>query len=147
MKIGVITDIYPSIYDPYKGIFIHELCRKLVENNCQVHVVTKAKKKHNSMKVIEGVHVHYLNPLYSFLPLFVQKAIKVVKKYQIDLLHAHFTFPGGFVGLITRKITSKPLIIIVHGYDTTCIQNIRYGLLCNPLYRDRVGTYQEGRGT
>lgn len=138
MKICVITDIYPSIETPYQGIFIHELCRQLVDLNCQVHVVTSTKNSRSSLKIIEGVHIHNLNLFRSFLPFFVQKVIKTVKKYQIDVLHAHFTFPGGLIGAITRKITSTPLIVTVHGYDTTCIRNIGYGLICNPFLRKIV---------
>jgi glycosyltransferase involved in cell wall biosynthesis len=54
------------------------------------------------------------------------------------VLHAHFTLPGGLIGAITRKITSTPLIVTVHGYDTTCIRNIGYGLICNPFLRKIV---------
>lgn len=138
MNVCVITDIYPSEDNPYKGIFVHELCRKLVEFKCQVHVVTNSKKGQNSPRIIDGVHVHNLNPIRSFLPFFVEKVINTVKKYQIDALHAHLAFPGGFIGTITKKITSKPLTVTVHGYDATCIQDIGYGLLCNPIYRKIV---------
>jgi len=68
----------------------------------------------------------------------VEKVINTVKKYQIDALHAHLAFPGGFIGTITKKITSKPLTVTVHGYDATCIRNIGYGLLCNPIHRKIV---------
>lgn len=137
MRICVITDIYPSIGN-LQGIFVHELCRQLVDLNCQVHVVTSTKNSNSSLRIIEGVHIHSLNSFRSFLPFVVLKVIKTVKKYQIDVLHAHFTFPGGLIGAITRKITSTPLIVTVHGYDTTCIRNIRYGLICNPVLRKIV---------
>jgi len=137
MRICIITDIYPSRGN-LQGIFIHELCRQLVDLNCQVHVVTSTRNSRSSLKIIEGVHIHNLNSFHSFLPFFVQKVIKTVKKYQIDVLHAHFTLPGGLIGAITRKITSKPLVVTVHGYDITCIRNIGYGLICNPFLRNIV---------
>jgi len=137
MRICVITDIYPSRGN-LQGIFIHELCRQLVGLNCQVHVVTSTRNSRNSLKIVEGVRIHNLNSFHSFLPFFVQKVIKTVKKHQIDVLHAHFTLPGGLIGVITRKITSKPLVVTAHGYDITCIRNLGYGLICNPFLRKIV---------
>ena len=137
MRICVITDIYPSRGN-LQGIFIHELCRQLVGLNCQVHVVTSTRNSRNSLKIVEGVRIHNLNSFHSFLPFFVQKVIKTVKKHQIDVLHAHFTLPGGLIGVITRKITSKPLVVTAHGYDITCIRNLGYGLICNSFLRKIV---------
>jgi|Deesub1362A_J573_1020465.scaffolds.fasta_scaffold00023_15 N-acetyl-alpha-D-glucosaminyl L-malate synthase BshA len=37
------------------------------------------------------------------------------KKY--DLIHAHYAFPQGFLGVLLKKISRKPLILTIHGSD------------------------------
>lgn len=40
-----------------------------------------------------------------------------MQKYNIDLIHAHFAYPEGLVGLLAKRKVKKPLIISFIGYD------------------------------
>jgi N-acetyl-alpha-D-glucosaminyl L-malate synthase BshA len=53
---------------------------------------------------------------------------EVIKNYKIDLIHAHFAYPEGVVGLLSRKETKKPLVVTVHGNDILVEPNCNYGI-------------------
>ena len=42
---------------------------------------------------------------------------KIIKKENIDMIHAHWILPQGIVGVILKKIFKKPLLVTVHGSD------------------------------
>jgi glycosyltransferase involved in cell wall biosynthesis len=44
------------------------------------------------------------------------------------LIHAHFAYPEGLVGLLAKKRTRKPLVVTVHGYDILVEPAVRYGV-------------------
>jgi glycosyltransferase involved in cell wall biosynthesis len=52
----------------------------------------------------------------------------VIRNNCIDLIHAHFAYPEGAVGLQAKKRTGKPLVVTVHGYDIQVESAIRYGV-------------------
>ncbi len=39
------------------------------------------------------------------------------KKLDFSLIHAHFTYPSGYVGAKLKEVSGKPLVITGHGYD------------------------------
>ena len=59
--------------------------------------------------------------------LYSLNALEVVKMNRVDLVHAHFAYPEGFVGLIIKKRTNKPLVVTVHGYDILVEPSTGYG--------------------
>jgi len=107
-------------------------------------------------RVIDGVFVHDIkfnlaNFLLSFsniskLPrsqLFRPKEIgvllsyskgmeKLAKKYNVDVTHAHFAYPEGYVGLLIKNRTGKPLVVTLHGGDILVEPSVNYGIRLNP---------------
>jgi glycosyltransferase involved in cell wall biosynthesis len=67
----------------------------------------------------------YLESLYAL------NVSKVVERNGIGLIHAHFAYPEGFVGLLTKRDTHKPLIVTVHGCDILTESSVNYGLRLN----------------
>lgn len=59
--------------------------------------------------------------IYPLLPLFLLFSIislyKLVKKYKIDVINAHWIIPNGFTAAVVSKLTSKPLFISLAGTD------------------------------
>jgi len=47
----------------------------------------------------------------------IYKLTTVIKKYNIDIIHAHWAVPMGFVGSICKHLTGCPLVITTHGRD------------------------------
>jgi len=75
----------------------------------------------------DNVDVHVLSTLY-FIPdgrnwglgdkLFEKFRDHIKKeKIEFDLIHAHFTWPSGYVGVKLAKEFSVPVITTAHGYD------------------------------
>lgn len=50
-------------------------------------------------------------------------AIKIIKKEQIDLIHAHWIIPQGPIALFLKKIFGIPYIVTTHGGDIYGLQN------------------------
>jgi L-malate glycosyltransferase len=59
--------------------------------------------------------------------LYAVNACRAIERNEIDIIHAHFAYPEGFVGLLAKKRTGKPLIVTVHGYDILIESTIGYG--------------------
>ena len=60
--------------------------------------------------------------------LFASNISRIIKKNNFDLIHAHFAYPEGLVGFLTKKKTKKSLIITVHGYDILVEKTVGYGV-------------------
>jgi glycosyltransferase involved in cell wall biosynthesis len=60
--------------------------------------------------------------------LYALNVARVVEKYDVGLIHAHFAYPEGLVGLLAKRRTGKPLVVTVHGYDILVEPSIGYGI-------------------
>lgn len=51
--------------------------------------------------------------------------LKLVKKYKIDVIHAHWVIPQGFIALLIKRFCSKSIKVIVtsHGADLFSLNN------------------------
>ena len=65
--------------------------------------------------------------------LYASNVIQVISREHVDLLHAHFAYHEGLVGLLAKESTEKPLIITVHGYDILVEPSVKYGVRLNPV--------------
>jgi len=58
---------------------------------------------------------YWLAPLY-----FVAQSValaKIVRRYRIDLIHAHWVVPNGVSAALVSRWTNKPLVVSLHGSD------------------------------
>lgn len=69
---------------------------------------------------------------------------KLVKMYEIDLIHAHFAYPGGFAALLAKNMVKKPLIISIWGYDVQSDPKGGYGALSRKYTREMVSKALNG---
>jgi len=60
--------------------------------------------------------------------LYATSVCRVIKKNDINLIHAHFAYPEGFVGLLAKKRSGKPLVVTIHGYDILVEPSVGYGV-------------------
>jgi glycosyltransferase involved in cell wall biosynthesis len=60
--------------------------------------------------------------------LYALNASRVIRKNDVDLIHAHFAYPEGFIGFLVKRKTGKPLIVTCHGYDILTEPSVRYGV-------------------
>ena len=138
--------------------FIFDEAYRLAQRGLNVHVV-RSRIEEDSLSY--GIHFHGIErridiqvldlllknitnyPLISFLRnpkrlywenLYALNVSKVIERNDVNLIHAHFAYPEGLVGLIAKKYTGVPLIVTSHGYDLNVIKEYRYGVRIYPQY-------------
>jgi glycosyltransferase involved in cell wall biosynthesis len=60
--------------------------------------------------------------------LYALTTSRVVERNDIHLIHAHFAYPEGLVGLLAKRRTDKPLVVTIHGYDILVEPSVGYGI-------------------
>ena len=137
MRIAVISHAYPTFTGGNAGEFVHGLASALVGLGHEVYAVIPwddGMKGHQQMDGVQlrpyqaqdqisygkasNVYVH--SPRLAVGISLVRgfaKLCQVVKEHDIDIIHAHWAIPMGFVGGLTKVITNTPLIITMHGRD------------------------------
>ncbi|MHA1505725.1 MAG: glycosyltransferase [Candidatus Asgardarchaeia archaeon] len=66
--------------------------------------------------------------------LYALNLIRVIEKNKVDLIHSHFAYQEGLVGLLAKKRCGKPLVVSVHGFDVLCEPSVRYGMRLSRRY-------------
>ncbi len=61
-----------------------------------------------------------------------------IKKFGCDIIHAHNTYPNGYVAACLYEKTNIPLIITPHGEDIQIIPELEFGLRLNPKLNTRI---------
>jgi glycosyltransferase involved in cell wall biosynthesis len=118
-------------FPPFKvgglAAHVYDLSKMLVKKGYEIHVVTCSFPGAKDYEVIDGVHVHrfdaYQIPAPDFLQwdlnmnlLMEQKAIKIIEKYSIDILHAHdWLVANAAIGL--KHLYRKPLVVTIHSLE------------------------------
>jgi len=125
---------------------------RLAQRGIEVHVI-RSKMEKESMSY--GIHFYGIErkidiqaaalllknitnyPPISFLrnpkrlyweSLYSLNVSRVMERNNIDLIHAHFAYPEGLVGLLAKRRTGKPLIVTLHGYDILVEPSVGYGV-------------------
>ena len=150
MKIGIVC--YPSIGG--SGLIATELGIHLAKLGHQIHFISYSVPFKLS-QFDRNISFHAVDPIN--YPLFNQtlytfsltaKIIDVVRDYDLDLIHAHYSIPHSLCAHLAREVCGKKFKIIttLHGTDVTIVgQN-------KPLYSlnkygieksDRVTTVSE----
>lgn len=72
-------------------------------------------------------YVYLLTPFYI---LFCSIALfRIIKKYDIDIINAHWILPNGFIAALISRLLNKPLFITIPGSDAYIArQNILFQL-------------------
>lgn len=66
------------------------------------------------------------------------KITRIIRRGNFDFLFAHFAYPGGLIGAIVKDISKVRLVIAVYGRDIATVEDVKYGITLNPIYRDLV---------
>ena len=145
MKILAISHSYPVPYDKFNGIAIHKLIKELLNQGCEVRVISPKPwtpfpinrlrgKWHHYSKVPEkmqwdDIKVYY--PRYLTFPkaLFsassgtrmyygIRETIsKIYSDFPFDIIHAHMGLPDGFSGMLLNQRYDKKLVLTFRGTD------------------------------
>ncbi len=107
------------------GVHIHSLAKELVKNGEEVFVVTYP---HKDIKDIDGIHVigTYGPDIAGIRSLFFAifgtiQLIRIVRKYDIDIIHGHYLYPSGLAATLAGIFTKKKVYVTAHGSDMFCL--------------------------
>jgi len=137
MRIGLITHIYPRFPGDYKGTFVADLARFLVERGHYLVVATPLWPGTARAEVVDGVRVHRFwywgwrrgkrlgelkassSPfvLGSLLASGVWTALGLARRYHLDLLHGYWVVPGGTMALLAGALAGRPVVATAAGSD------------------------------
>ena len=125
MRIGLFTDTYP----PYiNGVSTSVLMLKqgLEKLGHKVYVVTVnsesfSYKNDSNVLMIPGIPIGILN--FRLTGLYPLKALKIIKEWNLDIIHTHTEFG---VGSFARLIAKQYNIPLVHTYHTMYEEYIYY---------------------
>jgi glycosyltransferase involved in cell wall biosynthesis len=138
--------------------FVFDEAYRLAMRGIEVHIVrSKIEKDSKSY----GIYYHGLEKMYdaeaiwSFMKnishyppmsllrkptsiywenLYAINVSKIVEKYNINLIHAHFAYPEGWVGLLAKIKIRRPLLVTAHGYDLLTEPKVGYGVRLSRRY-------------
>ena len=151
-RLLVLTTTYPRWRGDTEPAFVHYLSRGL-QDAFEVHVLAPHTLNAKPTEILEGVNVHRFRYLpvtwqrlayeggiapslkqnkwlalqipFLFFFMFLS-GLKLVKKYKIDVIHAHWVIPQGFIALLIKRFCSKSIKVMVtsHGADLFSLNNV-----------------------
>jgi len=143
IKILVVSGAYPSCIDPSRGIFVHQRVRALAElPRVDVHVIAPTPwappvyavakwrdfSKMPRSEVFGGLTVDrpryplppkvggYFHPQL-MAPTLLKSARRLRKKFQFDLIDAHFVYAAGAAATKVAKTLGIPICLTGRGED------------------------------
>jgi len=128
MKILVISHEYPPIGGG-GGKVAQDLCEGIASNNYNFYVLTAywddlPVREESDNLIIERIRSHRTQAYRADLltmACFVWKsfwrALRIIKIWRPDIIHAHFAVPGGASAAAASLLTHTPYMITVHGGD------------------------------
>jgi len=155
LSIAVVSSSVGKSPDEITYSFVFDEVFRLAQRGLRVHVI-RSKIEEDSISC--GIRFHGIkrkidfkalnilikNPnkfkIFSWLKnparvywesLYALNISQVIRRNNIDLIHAHFAYPEGLAGLLAKRVTGKPLIVTVHGYDILTEESVKYGLRLN----------------
>ncbi len=144
MRICMLTSSYPRWAGDGAGIYVMSLAQTLVELGHDIYVIAPWDPAVKPMDT-KGVHLirfkyaparnlHILGHgrslkadvrLKSIAPFLVpcyagamiSNAVRLYRREHYELIHAHWSVPGGFLGGLVSKYLKLPLVVSMHGSD------------------------------
>jgi len=52
-----------------------------------------------------------------FMIGMIKKIMEITKKYDIDVINAHWAIPPGFIAIFTKRLHKKPVVIKIYGAE------------------------------
>jgi glycosyltransferase involved in cell wall biosynthesis len=143
MRVLFVTTAYPASGRDPRGIFIHRLAQGLLAEGITIVVVAPGFPGGPPRHVLDGVdirRVSYWIPRWQHLATGLGGIVPNLRKRPwlvaqvppligslargairlapaVDVIHAHWIYPGGLAGVAARRRSGRPLIVTSHGGD------------------------------
>ena len=108
MRIQVVTQMWPSPEQPDLGSFLVPLTREIEALGHDVEV--------SSISQRGGSRSKYLR--------LARESRAAAKRFQPDVVFAHFLFPSGAAGAFAARAAGAPLVVMAHGQDVANLGHI-----------------------
>ena len=157
-KVLVTTTTFPRWKNDTTPKFVYDLSRRLASRYKVIVLAPhhKGAKKREIMDTLDVRRFAYFKPEWlqklcygggiipnmkrSFLakiqmPLLILSefiaSCRIIKKEQINMIHAHWILPQGFIGAFLKKLFRIPLLVTIHGSDLFPLKSIFFKKLQN----------------
>lgn len=152
MRVLFLAHAYPRWSGDAVGSFVLRLAAGLQSLGVEVRVLAPASAGLAPHDVIEGVPVHRVRygprrweslayegtmsaqvgssirgklSMASLVGSTLRAGLRSAGQEQIDVIHAHWWFPGGLTGAAVHAVTGLPLVTTLHGSDIRLAQGMR----------------------
>jgi len=141
----MLTTSFPRYLGDAAGVFVSDLSRYISRRGCDVIVLTphdygsklsetqgellikrfryfypeRFQKLCYGSGILKNLRTEPISLIQ--VPLFIISQFisvnKTIKRKKIDIIHAHWSFPQGLIGLACKYIHNIPYIVTIHGSD------------------------------
>jgi glycosyltransferase involved in cell wall biosynthesis len=134
--------LYVNSYLPSIGgreLVVHQLAKSYQELGHKVRVVGPGCWwKHRKAKFQYPLHRWPRIPLVTKDFAWSLQLFFAVILYRPDVIHAHSTYPTGYIAARLKKLLKFPLIITPHGEDIHVIPEINFGQRLDPVQNKKI---------
>ncbi len=135
MRVCLLTHVFPAQPKDIPGTFVKELARNLARRGHVVHVVTPWVAGSPLEETCDGLVIHRFRhwgsfptrlgalkripwgTFASFLFCWSRQAMRVVRTYDLEIIHAYWVAPAGLVGVVAGRLTKRPVVSTAAGTD------------------------------
>jgi glycosyltransferase involved in cell wall biosynthesis len=149
-NILVTATTFPRWKNDSEPSFVLNLCKEL-KKSFNIVVLAPHYKKAKKYGVIDGIKIYRFRYFFPaalqkvcyeggvlenlkkspiarlqipFLAIFeLISVLRLLKKEDIDIIHAHWIVPQGFLAHVTNKLTKKPYVVTAHAGDVFTLKN------------------------
>jgi glycosyltransferase involved in cell wall biosynthesis len=106
MRILLVTQMWPGPRDPDLGVFVALVARELERLGHELDVCAIDERGGSRLKY----------------PRLTGRSIRAARRFEPDVVFAHFLFPAGAAGAAAAIAARAPLVVMAHGTD---VENAR----------------------
>ncbi|MDO8503014.1 MAG: glycosyltransferase [Gemmatimonadaceae bacterium] len=159
MKVLFLTHSFPRFRGDAPGSFLLRLAVALRDEGVRVHVVAPAAEGVPDAEEFDGVTVERFRyaprryetlaytgsmaqdvatswsarlALLGFFGADFVRSVNARRSFEPDVIHAHWWFPNGVVGMWLSSLSHKPLVTTMHGTDVRMVSKIG---VSRPIFR------------
>jgi len=151
MKILSLTTNYPESHNPKTARFVHDINKEFVKLGMQVRTITLHAKGTKTNEMMDSIMVRrfrYLPENYQFnfasIPDEISKSkigyLKMIAmswgffwttyfeciKEKPDIIHAHWSFPCGYIAYLMSVFFKIPFVVTIHGGEIPLFKKFHF---------------------
>jgi len=151
VKVLFLTHSFPRFVGDAPGSFLLRLAQALKETGTEVRVIAPAARDLAPREDLKGIHVERFRyaprsmethaytgnmaqdvagsftaklALTSFIGSELMSSAWERRSFKPDVIHAHWWFPSGVVGMTLASLSGRPLVTTLHGTDLRLAKQI-----------------------